>query len=178
MPRLKHSLPPSSRSAVKSESPQYREILRRLLDEGVEAIVVGMAAAIMQGVPGATWDLDIVHKRSPENVARLLRVLEELQAVARLDPRELKPNETHLAGPGHILLETRFGDFDCLGAIDGGRSFEDLLESSIVVDFENRPLRLLTLRELLAIKSRAGRPKDLAVIPYIQSTIEEIERKR
>jgi hypothetical protein len=73
-------------------------------------------------------------------------------------------------------METRFGDFDCLGAIDGGKDYEDLLGSSLRVDFEERRLQILTLRELLAIKTRAGRPKDLAAIPYIQSTIEEIER--
>jgi len=72
-------------------------------------------------------------------------------------------------------METRFGDFDCLGAIDGGRDFEDLLGDSVLLDFEGRPLRVLTLRELLAVKIRAGRPKDLAAIPYIQSTIDEIE---
>jgi hypothetical protein len=73
-------------------------------------------------------------------------------------------------------METRFGDFDCLGAIDGGRSYEDLLDSSVLLDFEGRPLRVLSLRELLEIKTRAGRPKDRAVIPYLQSTIDEIER--
>jgi hypothetical protein len=76
-----------------------------------------------------------------------------------------------------VLLETRFGDFDCLGAIDGGRDYEALLGSSVLVDFEGRPLRLLSLRELLAIKIRAGRPKDLAAIPQIQSTIDEVEGK-
>ena len=160
-----------------SDNPQYRDILTKLADEGVEAIVVGMVAAVLQGVPMMTWDLDIVHRRTPENVARLLRVLQDIQAIARRDPRRLSPNETHLIGPGHVLLETRFGDFDCLGAIDGGRSYEDLLDSSILVDFENRPLRLLSLREILAVKRRAGRPKDLAAIPYIESTIQEIERK-
>jgi hypothetical protein len=75
-------------------------------------------------------------------------------------------------------METRFGDFDCLGAIDGGRTYEDLLDSSVLIDFENRPLRLLSLREVLAVKRRAGRPKDLAAIPYIESTIDEIERKQ
>ena len=74
------------------------------------------------------------------------------------------------------MTETRFGDFDCLGAIDGGRGYEDLLGASVSVEFEGRPLRLLSLRELLAIKTRAARPKDLAAIPYIQATIEEIER--
>jgi hypothetical protein len=74
-------------------------------------------------------------------------------------------------------METRFGDFDCLGAIDGGRSYEDLLGSTVVVDFESHPLRLLTLREILAVKTRAGRPKDLAAIPYLEATIDEIEQK-
>ena len=160
-----------------SEEPNYHEILIRLANEGVEIIVVGMAAAVLQGVPATTWDLDVVHRRTPENVERLLRVLRDLQAVARHDPRHLAPNVTHLIGPGHILMETRCGDFDCLGAIDGGRSYDDLVASSLLVDFEGRPLRILSLRELLAIKTRAGRPKDLAAIPYIQSTIDEIERQ-
>jgi hypothetical protein len=162
---------------VASEEPKYHEILIRLADEGVGVVVVGMAAAVLQGVPVATWDLDVVHRRTSENVERLLRVLRDLEAVARHDLRRLRPDATRLIGPGHILMETRFGDFGCLGAIDGGRSYEDLLGPSVLVDFEGRPLRILSLREILAIKTRAGRPKDLAAIPYIQSTIDEIERE-
>jgi hypothetical protein len=160
------------------EEPKYHEILIRLADQGVEAIVVGMAAGVIQGVPTTTWDLDVVHRRTPNNVERLLRVLQDLDAVARGDPRRLRPNATHLIGPGHILMETRFGDFDCLGTIDEGRSYEDLLDATVLVDFEGRSLKILELRELLAIKTRAGRPKDLAAIPYIQSTLEENERQK
>jgi hypothetical protein len=156
--------------------PKFHEILIRLADAEVDVIVVGMAAAVLQGVPVTTWDLDVVHRRTPENVERLLRVLQDLDAVARHDPRRPRPDATHLSGPGHVLMETRFGDFDCLGAIDSGRRYEDLLDSSLSVDFEGRSLRLLSLRELLAIKTRAGRPKDLAAIPYIRSTMEEADR--
>ncbi len=158
--------------------PQYHQILFRLADEGVDFIGVGMVSAILQGVPLTTMDLDIVHRRTPENVGRLLRVLTDLDAVARNDARRLRPNETHLLGPGHILLETRFGAFDCLGTIDSGRGYEDLLQASIPLEFEGRTFQFLHLREILAIKKRAGRPKDLAAIPYIESTIDEIERKK
>jgi hypothetical protein len=158
--------------------PQYHEILLRLADAGVEAIVVGMAAAVIQGAPTMTWDLDIVHRRSPENVQRLLSVLLAIDAVARGDARRLRPGASHLLGPGHVLLETRFGDFDCLGAIDGERSYEDLLPTSLELDFDGRPLRVLELSELLGIKRRAGRPKDLAGIPYIESTIAELSRPK
>lgn len=157
--------------------PQYHQILFRLADAGVEFVGVGMVSAILQGVPLTTMDLDIVHRRTPQNVERLLRVLADLDATARNDPRRLRPNATHLLGPGHILLTTRFGDLDCLGTIDSGRSYEDLLPSSIPLEFEGRTFQFLHLREILAVKKRAGRPKDLAAIPYIESTIEEIERE-
>jgi len=143
----------------------------------VEAIVVGMTSAVIQGVPTTTWDLDIVHRRTPENVERLLRVLEELDAVARGDSRRLRPGSSHLLGPGHVLLETRFGDFDCLGSIDGDRDYDDLLPTSAVVDLDGRTIRVLELRELLEIKKRAGRAKDLAMVPYIQATIDELARR-
>jgi hypothetical protein len=172
---LKFSWRPFLKSAVGSAEPQYREILIRLADANVEFIVVGMAAAVVQGVPVTTWDLDIVHRRTPENVDRLLRVLQDLNAVARGDPRRLKPDETHLIGPGHILLETLFGDFDCLGAIDGGRSYDDLLPAASPIVIDDKSIYFLNLREILAIKVRAGRPKDLAAIPYIQSTIDELD---
>lgn len=157
--------------------PQYHQILFRLADEGVDFIGVGMVSAILQGVPLTTMDLDIVHRRTPENVERLLRVLTDLDAVARSDPRRLRPNSTHLLGPGHILLTTRFGDFDCLGTIDAGRGYEDLLPATVLLEFEGRTFQFLDLREILAIKRRTGRPKDLAAIPYIESTIDEIDRK-
>jgi hypothetical protein len=157
--------------------PQYHQILLRLADAGVEFVGVGMVSAILQGVPLTTLDLDIVHQRTPENVGRLLRVLTDIDGVARNDPRRLRPNETHLLGPGHILLRTRFGDFDCLGTIDEGRDYEDLLRDSIPIELDGRKFRFLHLRAILAVKKRAGRPKDLAVIPYIESTIDEIERQ-
>lgn len=158
--------------------PKYHEILLRLADAGVEAIVVGMAAAVIQGAPTMTWDLDIVHHRTLDNVQRLLSVLNDIDAVARGDSRRLRPNASHLLGPGHILLETRFGDFDCLGAIDGGRSYEDLLEASVELELDGRQLRVIGLDELLQIKKRAGRPKDLAGIPYIEATIAESSRSK
>jgi hypothetical protein len=42
-----------------------------LTDAGIAFIVVGGAAAVLQGVPITTMDLDIVHRRTPENVLRI-----------------------------------------------------------------------------------------------------------
>jgi hypothetical protein len=42
-------------------------LLAELLAEGVEFIIVGGTAAVLQAAPIATQDLDIVHRRTEEN---------------------------------------------------------------------------------------------------------------
>ena len=46
----------------------FRALLFALADSGVEFIVVGGAAAIAHGVARLTLDLDIVYRRTPENI--------------------------------------------------------------------------------------------------------------
>ena len=136
---------------------------------------MGMAAAVLQGAPLLTEDIDVVHRRTPENVARLLRVLSDLDAVYRTDQRRLRPTASHLMGPRHQLLQTRRGDLDCLGAIDGDRAYDDLLPHTIEIEIaEGLRCRAVTLEHLIAIKRRAARPKDLAVIPALEATLEEL----
>src|SRR5512136_472097 len=110
---------------------RFAEILRLLAESEVEFVVVGMTAGVLQGAPVTTFDLDVVHRRSRENVARLLRVLAELDAVYRHDPRRLRPQESHLVGPGHQLLTTTHGDLDCLGEIGEGIGYEELVDRSV-----------------------------------------------
>jgi len=58
-------------------------LLTELLADQVEFIVVGGTAAVLHAAPVATQDLDIVHRRTEENVARLMNVLVRLDAIMR-----------------------------------------------------------------------------------------------
>lgn len=58
-------------------------ILRVLSAHEVEFIVVGGVSAVLHGAPVTTFDLDIVHRRTPENIDRLLAALRELDAILR-----------------------------------------------------------------------------------------------
>lgn len=62
------------------QSPRYLELLERLDRGKVRFIVVGGVAAILEGAPITTLDLDVVYERSPENLERLLEVLESVEA--------------------------------------------------------------------------------------------------
>ncbi|HVU03701.1 MAG TPA: hypothetical protein VHE30_18205 [Polyangiaceae bacterium] len=158
-------------------SVRFGETLAALVRHEVDFIVVGMAAGVLRGAPVTTVDIDVVHRRTPENVTRLLAALGELHAVYRGDPRRLVPTESHLLGPGHQLLTTVNGDLDCLGAIDGGKSYEDLRAAASELDVgATHPVCVLELPALIEIKRRAGRPKDLAVIPILEATLDEVLR--
>jgi hypothetical protein len=160
------------------KSARFAEILRLLAANDVEFVVVGMTAGILHGAPVTTIDLDVVHRRSPENVARLLRVLSDLDAVYRHDPRRLRPQASHLTGPGHQLLTTRCGDLDCLGTIAQDRGYEQLIPCSVEMRLgDGSAVRVLTLPALIEAKERAGRAKDLAVLPVLRATLDELSRR-
>lgn len=157
---------------------RFADILRLFVANDVEFVVVGMTAGILHGAPVTTIDLDVVHRRTPDNVARLLRVLGELDAVARHDPRRLRPEASHLASPGHLLLTTRCGDLDCLGTIDEGKGYEALLPHTVAMRLEDgATVRVLSLPALIEAKERAGRAKDLAALPVLRATLDELGRR-
>jgi len=157
---------------------RYAELLRRLAANKVEFIVVGMMAGVLRGAPVLTVDLDVVHRRSPENVSRLLRVLEGLDAVYRHDPRRLRPAESHLMSPGHSLLVTTHGDLDCLGTVGQGQGYEERLDRAPTMDLgEGLAVRVIDLPTLIRLKEEAGRPKDVAALPVLRATLEESRRR-
>lgn len=157
----------------------FRRALTVLAEHEVELIVVGGISAILQGAPVVTADLDVVHRRTPENVRRLLAALRSIDATNRHDPRGLAPEESHLLGPGHNLLQTTCGPLDALGAIEAGLSYDDLLPDSEELRVgPNLSVRVLTLRRLVELKAASGRPKDLAALPTLRATLVEVEGKR
>jgi hypothetical protein len=151
------------------------EPLRAIAAGQVDFILVGGVAAVACGVPVNTFDVHIVHSRESANVDRLLAVLDSLDAVYRIQPeRRLKPNVTHLAGPGHHNLDTRLGPLDVLGSIGRNRTYEDLLSHTVDMDLgKDLRVKVLDLETLIVVKEEVGGAKDLAVLPFLRATLQE-----
>ena len=58
--------------------PELTATLRALHDGSVDFILVGGLAAVLNGAPVNTFDVDAVHSREPANIDRLLTVLNAL----------------------------------------------------------------------------------------------------
>jgi predicted nucleotidyltransferase len=154
------------------------ELLRRLSDAGVEFIVVGGAAAVLHGAPITTEDLDIVHRRSAENVSRLKALLDELDACVReLANRRLRPQESALLSEGHVLLSTRLGPLDCLGTLIDGRGFEELASHSESIKDEGADFLVVDLPTLIELKTKTGRAKDRLMLPVLIALAEQLDDK-
>jgi predicted nucleotidyltransferase len=158
---------------------QFLPVLRTLVEREVAFVLVGGVAGIVHGAPISTYDVDIVHSRTDENVARLLVALEALDAYYRIQPeRRLRPGASHLSSPGHQLLMTRFGALDVLGQIGEGRSFENLLPHASEMQItDTLRVRVLDLETLIAVKEEVGAEKDAAMLPILRRTLEESRRR-
>jgi predicted nucleotidyltransferase len=158
--------------------PRLLEILRTLRARDVDFIVVGGMAAVIGGAPVVTQDVDVLRSCTPGNVRKLLAALAELDAVFRGDRRRLRPNESHLVGPGHLLLDTKLGVLDLLGSVEESTRYEDLVGDSAWVELDGFAVQVLSLERLLVIKRQLKRPKDLLMALQIEATIDEIRRAR
>lgn len=107
--------------------PQVADVgalLRALIEDEVEFVVVGGVSTVLNGALISTFDLDIVPDRSPDNIPRLMRALERLDAKYRdIAGRTLAPDAERVRGARHNLLLTRSGPLDVLGEIGHGRDF-------------------------------------------------------
>lgn len=148
-------------------------LLQALAGGDVRFVVVGGLAAVAQGAPVVTFDLGIVHERSPENVRRLFGVLSAVDAtyVRPAGSPPIAPREDLLLGDGHHLFATRHGRLDVLGRIEGGRGFEELMPDTVGTRIGDAAVRLLSIETILEIKRASGRAKDRAMVPLLEAAV-------
>jgi hypothetical protein len=150
----------------------FLELLARELNKtGLEAILVGNAAAALQGAPVTTIDFDFLFRNTARNVAKVKTLAKALDATVA---RPFYPSS------GMYRL-TRVSDnlqVDLMTAIDGVRSFESLRAQSEKATFDGHPLLVASLKAIIESKRAAGRPQDMAVLGILEETLHEKEARK
>ena len=148
-------------------------LLARLAASGADFLLVGGLAAVAQGAPLTTLDVDVVHRRDSANVDRLLVFLESVDARDRSRPagQALRPTREALLGEGHQLLMTTLGPLDLLGVIEGGLGYPDLVADALPIEVEGQRVRVVRLRKLAELKRNATSAKDRLVLAILLDTL-------
>jgi hypothetical protein len=153
----------------------FTNLLQALAQAAVEFIIVGGAAATAHGSARLTQDLDLVYRRTPENIARLATSLAPFSPYLRGAPPGLpfKFDVPTIQRGLNFTLTTTLADLDLLGEITGGGNYDELLPYSIRLQVFGVDCWCLGIKRLIQVKRAAGRPKDLEAVADLEAILEE-----
>ncbi len=120
----------------------------------VRYVVIGGVAAILYGVPRATFDLDILIDPTAENARRLLSALAE----AGLGTADLTSPEEVLANAITVFQDVVRIDVQIRTP---GVSFSEAWDRRQTMDYHGRKFHVLSRDDVIATKLAAGRDVDL-----------------
>jgi hypothetical protein len=156
---------------------QFEAAVRVLCDADVEFVVIGGLAANLHGSALVTLDLDICYARTKANLKRIVAALAPFHPKPRGFPEGLPFvwDDATLHNATVLTLLTDLGEIDLLAEVAGVGAWDDVKAHSIVVDAFDRKIAALDLPDLIHAKRAAGRAKDLAALPELESLLEASE---
>lgn len=159
------------------------EVLFACLDRhGVQYVLIGGLAAVLHGSPLPTIDADICPAQGRDNLERLARALDELDACVRTaDAAEGVPfprDAMFLSRVALLNLVTRAGDLDISFTPAGTSGYADLATHASAVTLQGISVSVASLEDVIRSKEAANRPKDQRALPMLRQLLEEIRRRR
>src|ERR1041385_1785695 len=169
------SSPASSRPPARSivaNWPDFRPapLIGVLVRAGVDFVVIGGVAVVIQASPRFTRDLDISYATDTANLERLGAVLIALDAKLRgvEDDVPFTPDARTLRHTQMLRLTTRDGDLDLLTDPPGSPGYPALRRHADIVDLDGNSARIASLEDLSEMKRAAGRPQDVIDIESLE----------
>ena len=146
--------------------PLLVEIGRRLHEVGLDAVLIGNAAAALQGAPVTTVDFDFLFRKTPRNLTRLKALARSLRATI------LRPY--YPASDLYRVVRDDDGlQLYFMATIHGLRSYEGVRDRATSIELGGVSIRVATLADIIKSKRAAGRPRDLAVLEVLETALEE-----
>lgn len=154
----------------------YLDLFSALNRHQVEYVLIGGLAVALHGVERSTMDIDVCVVVSPDNLARLVAVAQELRLTPVLPVpldslTRIKQLEEWHAQKNLLAFALRSPDIagvtlDLL--LFPSVPAQDLCQRALTLDVSGVPVRLAQIEDLIALKQSAGRPIDLADIEHLR----------
>jgi nucleotidyltransferase AbiEii toxin of type IV toxin-antitoxin system len=156
------------------------EILRRLVERGVDFVVIGGIAGVLHGSARNTFDLDICFATDDANLAALGEVLTALGARLKGVDENVPfvPDARALRGIELLTLVTSLGELDVLTRPPGAPAYRDLRRNADRYDIGGFNVSVASIDDLIAMKQAAGRAKDLLDVEELEALKSLRHRRR
>lgn len=133
---------------------RLRDVFACFQRSDVRYVVIGGIAAVLHGVPRATFDLDILIDATPDNASRLLHAL----SAAGLGTASLTSSDEVLANEITVFKDRVRID---VKTRTPGLEFADAWEHRLTMQYEGQTFFVASRDDLIAAKKAAGRKVDL-----------------
>jgi hypothetical protein len=151
--------------------PILTNIAKTFQDCRLEVILVGNAAAALQGAPVTTLDFDFMFRKTPLNLKKLKKVAEAL-GMSSSQPY-------YPASDLYRLVQKDTGiQLDFMSRLHGVKSFESLKSRASEVYFGTGRILVADLKDIIRSKRALGRDKDIAVLDILEKTQDEKEKSK
>ena len=138
-----------------------KDVFSSLQRHKVRYVVIGGIAAVLHGVPRATFDLDILIDANHDNAKKLLDALLEakLGTAAMTTAEELLSQEiTIFKDRVRIDVQTS----------TPGLKFEEAWKRRETMEYQNQQFFIASREDLIASKRASGRPVDLEDVRLLE----------
>jgi hypothetical protein len=154
-------------------------ILRRLVERGVDFVVIGGIAAVLHGSARNTFDLDICFATDAANLSALGDVLTALGARLKGVDEEVPfvPDARALRQVELLTLVTTLGELDVLSRPPGAPTYQELRGNADRYDVGGFNVLVASIDDLIAMKQAAARAKDLLDIEELEA-IKRLRRRQ
>jgi hypothetical protein len=141
--------------------PILANIAKTFQECRLEVILVGNAAAALQGAPVTTLDFDFMFRNTPLNLKKLKKVGEALGMTSS--------QPYYPASDLYRLVQKNTGiQLDFMSRLHGVKSFESLKLRASEVYFGTARMLVADLKDIIRSKRALGRAKDLAVLDILE----------
>ena len=141
---------------------QLQRVFASFQKNDVRYLVIGGIAAVLYGVPRATFDLDVLIEATLENSTRLLQAMTE----AGLGTASLASADEVLAKEITIFTDRIRLDVQ---TSTPGIVFEEAWQRRVTMNYKGQVLEVVSLADLIASKRASGRDVDLEDVRILTS---------
>ena len=145
---------------------QAQEVAAAFAMQAVDYMFIGKSGAILLGYPGTTQDVDIYPRKDPENGTRIVAALKDLGFTI-----DTKLEEEIIRGKVFVQIKSGPFDIDLVFAPDGIENYEGARSRMDV----SSGFPVANIRDIIASKRSAGRPRDAVEVPLLEAFREVYE---
>jgi len=147
---------------------------------GIDFVVVGGVAIVVQASPRFTRDLDICYATDKANLVRLGSLLVSINAMVRGIDEDMRfvPDARMLRRNQMLTLITREGDLDLLVDPPGSPGYAALRRRADVIELAGASVRIASVEDLISMKRAAGRPQDQIDVESLEIARSRLRGKR